>query len=268
MSSPRSLGFLVACLVLLTFTGTVQGADSTECRPPVSIGDVRYLGKIDGNDRVKVAWTLGAGCLGSPGQTFTVKVKVTRRLGRVDEGTATQKTSSAPMETTITVPRGPLETDPQEFTVTITGSGAGNTSASAAAEATLAEASSAAGKSFAEPEVPANPCAMAAGFVKLAYKGQSGGKERIDVAWRAKSSCIKPIDGRVTVHVITSSGQASQSVTVPHPPSTATSNFNVQGTATVEVPASGSGAIVRFAASLSETGRTSEQVTATKSGKF
>ena len=257
--------------LLLAITLSTLAADTASgqtCKPPVAISDVRYLGKVDGNDRVKVSWSLGTGCLGSPGSVFQVAVKVTRRLGRVDEGSIGQAVSGSPMETTVTIPRGPLETDPREYTVSITGSGAANTSASAVAEALISEATSGGGKTFSEPALPSNPCALSAGIVKLAYKGRAAGKDKVEVTWQAKSACVKPIEGRVTVHVISSAGQSSQTTTFPHPASTATSGFDVTASGVVEVPVTSTDSILRLVASLSETGRSSQTVSGGKSGSF
>jgi len=109
---------------------------------------------------------------------------------------------------------------------------------------------------------------MSAAIVKIAYKGRSAGKDRVEVGWQVKSACTKPVDARITALVASQPGDSNATATFTHPANSGTSGFNVSASTTVEVPVANSNPIVRFAVSLNETGRSTDSVTATKSGSF
>lgn len=259
---------LVLSLLLSLPPVATAVAQSTPCKPSIAIGNVTYLGKEAGNDRVKVAWSVGPGCM-PPLGGLLVKVKVTRRLGHQDEGSVNIPAPGTATEAPVVIQRGALETDPQSYVVTISGSGAINSQSSVGAEGTLAELSSASGKSFPPPAAPANSCAIKSGVTRLVYKGRAAGKDRVELTWVSRSACVKPVDARITAVVVYQSNQSSNAnLTFTHPASSATSNFDVTATTTVEVPVSGDSPIARIATSLIETGRSTETLSGTKSGSF
>ncbi len=265
MSTKRT--FVLSLLLSLPPAATAV-AQTPPCKAPITVGNVTYLGKESGNDRVKVTWTVGSGCM-TPAGGLTVKVKVTRRLGHQDEGSVNVPPPGTATEATVVISRGTLETDPQSYVATITAGSAINSQGSGGNEGTLAELSAPGGKPFPEPAAPTNGCSLKADVTRLAYKGRAAGKDRVEVTWVAKSACVKPVDARLTATVFYQSSPSSPAtVTFTHPASTATSNFNVSATTTLEVPVVGDSPIARIHVSLTETGRTTDTLSGTKSGSL
>ena len=106
-------------------------------------------------------------------------------------------------------------------------------------------------------------------MTRIVYKGRTSGKDRVEVTWVTKSTCVKPVDARITVHVINQSNQASPvTVSFTLPASNATSSFIVPATTIVDVPVVGTAPITRISASVTDTGRSTDTLTGTKSGNF
>jgi hypothetical protein len=142
-SLPAVIG--VALLSLSQLVTPNESAAGTTTSAPTSdngclteakaqIGKVRYLGRNNGYDEVSVEWlvTSVSECVpfGSgqdvPGKVditpfgYEITVKIKRRLGNEDSGTAFKREIVKGTTTTIVrIPRATLETDPVSFTATL-----------------------------------------------------------------------------------------------------------------------------------------------------
>ena len=110
--------------------GLIPCSNAAKCEISVSIVGVEYHLKGQGFDEVKVSWNLDAPCFRTASEgaaqytdniEVSVEVSVKRKYGRVDSGSKIFRVSSpGPYDTFVNVPRGPLETDPVSYTVSVT----------------------------------------------------------------------------------------------------------------------------------------------------
>lgn len=251
-----------------------QGSQS--CDPPITISEVRYLGKVQGEDEVRVLWTASGGCLSVENKDFNVEVRVIRHRGHVDIKSVTLKVTGAQQNTLVRVPRGVTETDPEKYEVTITGSATGNVSTDAAPrEATLAEASGVDGKTFAVAQSAAT-CDVASTVTGIAYKGRSAGKDNLEIRGNVASACFRPLATDINLTIVTqAAGQPEKQTTFNTIASHGTIGnigpFNASFSRTVEVPVTpGTFAdpIIRFKVQLKGKGSANHTIFGSKFGNF
>lgn len=250
--------------------------NSQSCDPSITISEVRYLGKFQGDDNVRVLWTAGGGCLSPQNQQFEVTVRLIRKLGHVDLAGVVHKFNGPQQNTLVIIPRGPLETDPEKYEVAIRGFVESTLATDMAPkEATYAEASAPTGKTFSVAQSAA-PCDVTSSVTSITYKGRAGGKDKVEIKGSVSSSCVKPTSSATNLTIVTQAAGQPEKQTgfvtnVMHSITAESAPFNTTFIKLLEVPVVPTTAgdpIIRFKVQLTGRGSARHLISGSKFANF